>query len=396
MTERYGRYEIKEERGRGSMGVVYKAYDPQIGRFVALKVLRQDRVTSKAFVDRFLREARAIGKLSHPNIVNIYDIGEDKGTVYITMEFIEGVPLSQLMKEGMLSLEQVLEIGAQTAEALSYAHRRGIVHRDVKPSNVILQPDGRVKITDFGIAHIEDPEIPQQTQAGEILGTPAYMSPEQVNGRAVDGRSDLFSLGVVLYEALTGQKPFKGQNIASLFREIVEKTPSPPSSINPEVPDGVSKVVMRCLAKDPAERPSDGEELARELRDHIGQRAEEAPSARRRRPLAIVIGVLVVITLAVGYFLFHPKSQREETRPPAEEVVLKPASLSVATEPSGASLFVDGELKGKTPLKLELRPGKHALRLTLPDHYEWEAQLNVNEGEEIPLNVKLMPIEASR
>ena len=194
---KYGRYEIVGELGKGSMGVIYKAHDPQIDRVIALKVLRHDRVTSEEFVKRFYKEAKAIGRLSHSAIVTIYDVGQDKGTIYIAMEFLEGPSFDGIIQERRLSPEEIVDLGAQVAEALDYAHQQGIVHRDIKPANIILTPTGQVKITDFGIARIEDPSAPQQTQAGEILGTPSYMSPEQVMGQPVDGRSDLYSLGVI-------------------------------------------------------------------------------------------------------------------------------------------------------------------------------------------------------
>ncbi|MBW1867329.1 MAG: serine/threonine protein kinase, partial [Deltaproteobacteria bacterium] len=211
---KYGRYEIIKELGRGAMGVVYQAHDPRIDRLVALKVLRPDRVTSQDFVQRFLKEAKAIGRLSHANIVTVYDVGQDHETIYIAMEFLEGRPLNEVVREKPPAVKDVINIGLQVAEALNYAHARGIVHRDIKPSNIILDDEGRIKITDFGIARIEDPEATQQTQAGEILGTPVYMSPEQVMGKTVDGRSDLYSLGIILYELTTGQRPFSGENIA--------------------------------------------------------------------------------------------------------------------------------------------------------------------------------------
>ncbi|RNC67862.1 MAG: serine/threonine protein kinase [Desulfuromonadales bacterium] len=191
----YGRYQIVKEVGRGSMGVVYEARDPNIDRVVALKVLRQDRITSETFVKRFLKEAKVVGRLSHPRIVTIYDVGEDQGTIYIAMEFLEGVPLSDLIRDKKLNADEVVELGTQIAATLEYAHQKGVIHRDVKPSNIVVRPDGQIKITDFGIAHIEDPSATLQTQAGEIMGTPAYMSPEQVQGHPVDCRSDLFSLG---------------------------------------------------------------------------------------------------------------------------------------------------------------------------------------------------------
>jgi serine/threonine protein kinase len=175
----YGRYRIVKELGKGNMGVVYQAHDPQIDRMVALKVLRADRVASEDFVARFLKEARAIGRLSHPRIVTVYDVGEDHGSIYIAMEYLKGEPLNEILQKGRLSSEQAVDIVIQVAQALDYAHKEGIVHRDIKPSNIILTPDHKVKLTDFGIARIEDSTAGYQTQAGEILGTPIYMSPVQ-------------------------------------------------------------------------------------------------------------------------------------------------------------------------------------------------------------------------
>ena len=194
-----GRYHILEEIGKGSMGVVFKAHDPQIDRILAVKALRPDRVTSEAFVQRFLKEAQAIGRLSHPNIVTVYDAGLDGDTLFIAMEFLPGHSLKGILEQRQLSDQEIIHIGVEVVEALDYSHQRGIVHRDIKPSNIIINPSGSVKITDFGVAHIEDPNAPAQTVAGEILGTPEYMSPEQVLGKPVDGRSYLYSLGVILY-----------------------------------------------------------------------------------------------------------------------------------------------------------------------------------------------------
>jgi serine/threonine-protein kinase len=194
----FGRYRIEKEIGRGGMGVVYLAQDPNLDLLVALKVLRQDRLGNEDLVRRFLAEAKALGRLDHPNIVRVFNVDRDGDNVYIAMEFIEGESLAALMKVESFKADYIAEFGARIAEALDSAHRNGIVHRDVKPSNILLKADGRFKITDFGIAHIEDPSAPDQTQAGEILGTPSYMSPEQILGRPVDGRSDIFSLGIIL------------------------------------------------------------------------------------------------------------------------------------------------------------------------------------------------------
>ena len=212
------RYEILGELGHGAMGVVYKGRDPIIDRLVAIKTIRFDRLYEEQEIqglkDRFFKEAQAAGKLSHPNIVTIFDVGEDRGLSYIAMEYVEGEVLSQyLLQDHLLPVDEVLEIIAQAAEALDFAHQRKIVHRDIKPANIMRTSEGQIKVMDFGIAKFPSSTL---TQAGSILGTPSYMSPEQIRGEDLDGRSDLFSLGCILYELLTGVKPFRGESLAAL------------------------------------------------------------------------------------------------------------------------------------------------------------------------------------
>ena len=262
----FGRYQIISEVGKGSMGVVYKAHDPQIDRVVALKVLRPDRITSEEFVQRFLKEAHAIGRLSHPNIVTVYDSGQDNETLYIVMEFLIGKTLKETQQEKQLSLQEIISIGAQVADALDYAHRQGIVHRDIKPSNILLTPEGYLKLTDFGIARIEDPTAHHQTQAGDILGTPIYMSPEQIMGQKVDGRSDLYSLGVILYELTTGRKPFQGENLAAIFNAIIEEKPPPIELPDTSLGQRLSELIFKSISKSTEERFQTGSQLAQALK----------------------------------------------------------------------------------------------------------------------------------
>ncbi|MBW2096856.1 MAG: serine/threonine protein kinase, partial [Deltaproteobacteria bacterium] len=205
--EQLGRYIIQEEIGKGGMGIVYRAYDPEIDRKLALKVLRADMAEDEEIVQRFLREAKAAGRLAHPNIVTVYDVGEDGGMPFIAMEFLSGISLEEMIKQGPLPLRDALRFSGQIAHALHYAHREGVVHRDIKPSNIIVGGDGQVKITDFGIARVQDISSSEQTRTGQILGTPTYMSPEQVQGKKVNGSADLFSLGVILYEMISGERP---------------------------------------------------------------------------------------------------------------------------------------------------------------------------------------------
>lgn len=390
MPQKFGRYEVVNTLGQGAMGVVYKAYDPHIDRMVALKVLRADRVTSEAFVERFVREARAIGRLSHPNIVNVFDVGEDQGTIYIAMEFVEGRPLSDLIREGRLSYEKILDLALQIAEALAYAHKKGIIHRDIKPSNILVSAEGKVKLTDFGIARIEDPSVTHHTQAGEILGTPAYMSPEQVMGRTPDGRSDIFSFGVVLYEMTTGQRPFSGNNLAAIFQSIIQHRPAEPNKLNPEVPEDLSSLIMKCLEKDPGDRFQDAEELVEALKGLRASTVAPVTTSKFGVPRFLIPLLIILILLGGGVFFLW---QKNHSPPPATPVVEATSVLDVKSVPIGAQVFVDGEFKGRAPISLKLPAGKHEVRLTLADYYDWEAQLELRENEKVPLKVKLIPIE---
>lgn len=348
---KYGRYQVLRTLGNGAMGIVYEAHDPQIDRHVALKVLRQDRLTSDTYIRRFIKEAVAIGRLSHPRIVTVYDAGQDNEAVYIAMEFLEGAPLDAVMAQRRPSLSEVVDIGCQVAEALDYAHSRGIVHRDVKPSNLLMRTDGLIKITDFGIAHIEDPAVTKQTQAGEILGTPAYMSPEQVMGKEVDGRSDLFSLGVILYEMSTGQKPFRGPTLTSILREIVDSLPRIPEGIQPELPPGFRTVIMKCLSKRPEDRYQTGRELAEALKDCLEAPrpapqpepvSEPVPSHRAfpLKLLAIPSALVLAGLLAYGAYQYMPKRAAGPGQPPVTTFgstarsTLPPTTQPHATVPS--------------------------------------------------------------
>jgi len=262
-----GKYEVRGELGRGAMGVVYEGWDPDIRRRVALKTVRPDHLESSAadeLVERFRREAQAAGRLSHPGIVSVYDFGQQGETSFIAMELIEGQELQHRLDRGeRLAVPEVVEIMAQLLDALDAAGRAGIVHRDIKPSNILLLPDGRVKVTDFGIARVEASGL---TMAGSMIGTPAYMSPEQLNGRDVDTRSDLFSAGVVLYQMLTGEKPFTGNRVTTVIHKILELVPPDPSKLDAALPEAFDPVVRRAIAKAPDDRYQTGAEFAEALR----------------------------------------------------------------------------------------------------------------------------------
>jgi serine/threonine protein kinase len=269
--KKVGRYEILEELGRGAMGTVYRAKDPAMDRVVALKTIISVVLASERgsdFRERFYREARAAGALAHPGIVPVFDVGEHEGVPFLVMEFISGKTLADALKTGdRMSLDRVCEIGQRIAEALGYAHQRGVVHRDIKPANILLtskQVHGieRPKITDFGVAKLA---AGQTTMTGQVLGTPAFMPPEQITGAAVDGRADLFSLGVVLYWMATGEQPFPGESITAVSYKVVHTEPVPPRKLNPAIPFKLESIILKCLAKSPEDRYQTGEELARDL-----------------------------------------------------------------------------------------------------------------------------------
>ncbi len=285
-----GRYRILGELGRGAMGVVYRAEDPMLNRTVAIKTINMvaDLEERAEYEKRFYQEAKAAGGLSHPNVVTIYDIGHAGELVYMAMEYIEGTELRDLLLRGRLDAVRAVDIAAQVAEGLAYAHARGVVHRDVKPANIMVPRDGPAKIMDFGIARMRASEV--KTQTGMLLGSPKYMSPEQLLGGAVDQRCDIFSLGVVLYEALTGAPPFSGSDITQIMYQIVNAVPPPPSAVNSRVSPMLDLIVAKALAKDPAARYPDARELAADLRACRAAVAALAPAADEDETLTLPPG----------------------------------------------------------------------------------------------------------
>jgi len=363
--ERIGRYEILEELGRGAMGVVYRARDPSIGRLIAIKTIRMtelsDPIESQRLRERLRREAHSAGILSHPGIVVVYDVGQEGDLAYIAMELVPGRSLESLLEDKEPPNQQtILSVLRQTAAALDYAHKKGIVHRDIKPANILISEDGVVKITDFGVAKIASSH--QLTVAGTVLGTPNYMSPEQIQGKPVDGRADQFALGVMAYEVLTGEKPFTGEQLTTVLYKIVAEPPRPPQEVNPSLPWPVSLVLSRALAKDPEQRYPSCTEFIEALANALGtkqdwqagprageaalptaavgttvkegvaarleeaaERREEAPKKRRRAApaAAAVLGVLAVAA-AVFFGLERARSAAGTAQPPAAAVAPTP------------------------------------------------------------------------
>ncbi|MDP1646368.1 MAG: protein kinase [Thiobacillus sp.] len=347
-----GRYEILDEVGQGAMGTVYRARDPLIERTVAIKTvplaqLRQEGADAES---RFLREAQSAGRLSHPNIVTIYDVGEADGLAYIAMEYLPGATLRDLMNRGPMPLDLVLDTATQMAEALAFAHEHGVIHRDIKPSNVVVTGQrGRVKLTDFGIAHLVNSD---HTQAGQMLGSPRYMSPEQAMGREVDGRSDIFSLGAVLYEMLTGQYAFDGDSLPTIVYRVINEAPVPAASLRHQLPAALASLLARMLNKNPQTRPD-----ARALASALQALAPAAPHVPAPPPsnrisrllpmLAFGTPVIVFLLIGVGlividHFLALPRQPLITPTPP-------PASTSQDAASQPAADAAPGRLPSAVP-----------------------------------------------
>ena len=311
-NDRLGKYEIRRTLGRGAMGVVYEAYDPMIKRRVALKTIRGDQLAGDDAAEvlaRFRREAQAAGRLNHPNVVAIYDYDEDEGTSFIAMEYVEGRDLKTAFEGNeRFGNADIVRIMAQILDALGYSHRQGVVHRDVKPGNIFLLEDGTVKVADFGIAHIDSSSL---TQVGSVMGTPSFMSPEQIQGLPVDGRSDLFAAGVILYQFLTGERPFGG-SAATTMQKVLKQDPLPPSTLNVKLPEAIDAVVTKALAKRPEDRFQD----AQAFRDALAAAMAPTPA----RPVARAA--------------ISPDGDATVLRGSDPTVVARPAAKAAAPEPA--------------------------------------------------------------
>jgi serine/threonine-protein kinase len=331
-----GKYEIRREIGRGAMGVVYEGYDPAIKRLVALKTIRADQLSGEnpqAVVARFRREAQAAGRLNHPNIVAIYDFGEEGGVWYIAMEFVQGRELKDYFESSeRFRLPDIVRIMSQILNALDYSHRQGVIHRDIKPANIFLLADGTVKVADFGIAHIEASSL---TQAGTVMGTPSYMSPEQIMGLPVDGRSDLFSAGVILYQFLTGERPFAG-SAATTMQKVLKEDPLPPSTLNVQLSPALDAVVRKALAK----RVDERFQTAREFADAISAAAPAtvAPAAAIA-PVGHSDATVIAASDATVANVTSPNN-REASQPRGAATAPKAASQSPALAIAAVAVIV--------------------------------------------------------
>ncbi|HMW35857.1 MAG TPA: serine/threonine-protein kinase [bacterium] len=338
--KKLGRYEIVQVLGQGAMGIVYKGVDPMIGRTVALKTLKsgseipEQQLTE--FKRRFAQEAQSAGRLNHRNIVTVYDVGEEEGLAYIAMEFIKGRPLDDLIAEKHpFTIEQIVDIMIQICEGLGYAHKNGVIHRDIKPANIVLTDDQIAKVTDFGIAKLTSTSA---TQTGMVVGTPSYMSPEQITGRGVDNRSDIFSIGAVFYELLTYEKAFPGDNITTVMYRVVHENPAPLSISNAMVPPQFQAIIERAMAKNPADRYPDAETMASDIRNY--KTATANMGATQVINPANYAGATVVMS-APDFSAMSPTGTGSMPSPAAAQTQSIPAA-SPASKKSPVALFAGG------------------------------------------------------
>lgn len=406
--KQFGRYEVEGLIGDGAMGRVYRGFDPLVRRAVAIKTLKAEGIdpkTAEDLVRRFSREAQLAGALSHPHIVSIFDVGED----YFVMEFLEGKTLQDLIEDrGKLPADEALRLFAPIADALDYAHRKGVIHRDIKPGNIMVLPDGRPKLMDFGVAHMESSNM---TKAGEVLGSPSYMAPEQIAGEEITKRADLFSLGTVAYQTLTGQKPFQGSTVTTVIYRVVHEDPPAPRQWNDALPAHYDAVFRKALSKNPSGRFATALEFtaALDLRafDLDSDAAFQAPAAGTADPVASdrvtapgfggtakaiwgMAAVLAALTIA-GFWL--TRRPAPATAPPS---TLGPTGLRIETDPAGATVAIDGKEVGVSPLALRsIPPGVRTVRVARPGYAPAELSLEIVADVPLaPLRFSLQPTEA--
>lgn len=349
-TNYLGKYKVVSKLGQGAMGMVYKGYDPSIERYVAIKtvsshILDMDDSTIRSSLERFKQEAKAAGRLNHPNIVSVYEYGEDKNTIFIAMEFVEGRELKDFLKghEGLDSVSKSVNLMIQLLEALKHSHKNGVIHRDVKPGNIIVKKNGTIKVTDFGIARISSSEL---TQIGTLMGTPSYMSPEILDDKDVDGRADLFSAGIVFYQCLTGRKPFEGSP-QQVMHKITTQVHTPPSKLKPGLSPELDRIIDKALAKNPDQRYQSAEAMLHDLKQVAGQTSTARNNVRPDH----------YSTPSYGNKQFKPKGeyQKKETDKSSMTPLLISFALLVLVSLIALSLYYNRFIS--TPAPPDPKPG---------------------------------------
>lgn len=438
--KRFGRYEVQREIGEGAMGRVYRCFDPMMKRIVAVKTVKKEfltRETRDEYLRRFRREAQAAGRLAHPSIVSVFDVGED----YFVMEYLEGSTLQVILHDrGQIPADEAIRTLSPLADALDYAHRSGVVHRDIKPGNVFVQADGRPKLMDFGVAHLESSAM---TAQGHFFGSPSYMAPEQVSGGQVAAGADLFSLGVVAYEMITGHRPFEGASITAIMYRVVNEDPPPPRQWDFDLPPIFDEIFRRALSKTPTDRFPDATSLVRALekREFVAPAAQAladleetlSPSAATARTLAAAGGSRTPVPpAALGALETHdlqsaraqdtsktrPLHRRRralalggvvagllalyvgrgsEPAPPPPPLPAVLGILRIETEPAGAAVWFDGApVADPTPITLRrVQPGPHMVRVTADGYAPANLTLVTRPGEPLPpLRFVMEPLTA--
>jgi tRNA A-37 threonylcarbamoyl transferase component Bud32 len=393
-----GPYEIRGQIGAGGMGVVYEAWDPRLNRRVALKTLRAQLLNDEDARRRFLAEARAIAAVSHPNVIEIFDIREEQGAIYFAMEFLEGRCVETLLREqNRLPVDRALDIVRQAAAGLRAAAAHGTIHRDVKPANLLLTADGRVKVTDFGLAKQTSADV-DQTSSTVFFGTPGYLSPERAAGQTVDERSDIYSLGATLYELLTGQPPFRGPNALAVITQHLREPVPPPSKWRPDLPYPVQLLVLRMLAKVPENRPqnygvliSQVERLLRTGKSPAQARpaAEEAPRGPESWAGAMVGGFAVLVMVVLAWAMFRPEAQPPTAAPPAHAA--SPARPAETTPPPASpAATTPAPVVPETARKADLVVVRNVSEINDEGHLRVVGEVkNVGEGNAVHSRAKV-------
>jgi serine/threonine protein kinase len=407
-----GRYQIIEKLGKGGMGEVYKVLDKEIKENIALKLLNPEVATDKATVERFRNELKFARKITHKNVCRMYDFNKEKEDYYITMEYIRGEDLeSSLRRVGQLSVGKAIFIAKEVCEGLVEAHRLGVVHRDLKPQNIMISKKGNVHIMDFGIAR--SLKAKGITETGMMIGTPHYMSPEQVEGKEVDQRSDIYSLGVILYEMVAGRLPFEGTTLINIAVKQKTETPPGPRTLNPTVSEEFNRLILRCLEKEKNKRYQKAEDLLTELKnidkgvpttDRLMPEIEFEKVTPRKHLVPLVLLFIAIITIA-GYLFYDKvlqggKKEKEKSTmiagPTIQETPVltpQPSYIEINSVPEGADVYVGNKFEGITPLKYEIPPGTYKIRIKKdPEYKEITDDLEVNAEETSSKNYTLNPV----